>query len=641
MASREEIVYNIKVNADKSTATIRNLKGQIVATKVPVEQLRNEFGNFAKQVNSVKFDKFNKGLKSATTANKGLSNATGAASSSAMELSRVISDAPYGIRGMANNITQLVSQLGYQASATNVATGATYGYAGALKAMWKAFMGPLGVVLAITAAVSALDFFYGANKKAEKSISDLTSKTYAASLVSKGYVDELEDINISEERRQVVTQELIKLVPTLTKQDLKYGENLDKVRLKIRSYSLAQASRIQIDNLVQENSEVLAAKNELESIKQIEDSEERLERMKEFILEVGKDISGFYLGFGQEGLINKGNVDATEEEFKRLGRVVDKESEPIMKRISELTQSLELDPLKNGSKGGSSEGKDKVGLLDLFGIIDPEKEAKKAQKMFNRVKDIFTKSLFKDGKFNDFSKNPKTTLNLLPKPTEEQVEEFKLSLEQYVDMYKDIMGGISDFIGGEFDRQMTIEENKTNALNTELNNRLLNENLSAQQRKSIQNSIWQNDEALRVKQEQIAKKKFQTEKAFNISMAVVETYAGATKALNDPSVPSTIARFALAGATIAKGLLSVATISRQKFQSSNSSTPINSSSGGGGGDGVGDRSFDFNLVGNTQENQLANAIQSQFNKPLQAFVVSKDITTQQELDLTIKSSATF
>ena len=188
---------------------------------------------------------------------------------------------------------------------------------------------------------------------------------------------------------------------------------------------------------------------------------------------------------------------------------------------------------------------------------------------------------------------------------------------------------------------MTIEQNKTNALNAELNNRLLNEKLSADQRKSIQNQIWQNDEALRKKQDEIAKKKFNTEKAFNISMAVVETYAGATKALNDPSVPSTIARFALAGATIAKGLLSVATISRQKFQSSSAATPINTASGGGGGGGVGDRSFDFNLVGNTQENQLANAIQSQFNSPLKAFVVSKDITTQQELDLNIKSSATF
>ena len=36
-------------------------------------------------------------------------DATGSATAATMELSRIVSDAPYGIRGMANNITQLVS----------------------------------------------------------------------------------------------------------------------------------------------------------------------------------------------------------------------------------------------------------------------------------------------------------------------------------------------------------------------------------------------------------------------------------------------------------------------------------------------------------------------------------------------------
>ena len=40
MADQNKIVYNIKVNAEQGTATIRDLKGQIVATQVPVDQLR-------------------------------------------------------------------------------------------------------------------------------------------------------------------------------------------------------------------------------------------------------------------------------------------------------------------------------------------------------------------------------------------------------------------------------------------------------------------------------------------------------------------------------------------------------------------------------------------------------------------------
>ena len=213
-------------------------------------------------------------------------------------------------------------------------------------------------------------------------------------------------------------------------------------------------------------------------------------------------------------------------------------------------------------------------------------------------------------------------------------------LSHYLKVYKVLMSGITDFVNGEFERQLTIEENHTNKLNEELNNRLLNEKLSASERKNIQNEIAQNDEALRKKQNEIKKKQFNTQKAFNITMAVVDTYAGATKALNDPTIPSAIARMALASATVVSGLAQVAMIARQKFQPDAASTPIRTSGGGGSGGGA-SRTFDFNLVGSSENNQIADAIGSQFNKPLKAYVVSKDITNQQQLDANTKSAARF
>ena len=66
--------------------------------------------------------------------------------------------------------------------------------------------------------------------------------------------------------------------------------------------------------------------------------------MTKFISEQGKDVSGFYVGFGVEKLIEEGDVDQIEETFKRLGGVIDKETKPIMDRILELTTSLRLDP---------------------------------------------------------------------------------------------------------------------------------------------------------------------------------------------------------------------------------------------------------------------------------------------------------
>ena len=69
-----------------------------------------------------------------------------------------------------------------------------------------------------------------------------------------------------------------------------------------------------------------------------------------------------------------------------------------------------------------------------------------------------------------------------------------------------------------------------------------------------------------------------------------------------------------------------------------------SGGGGGGGEegGGGGRTFDFNLVGSTGQDQLAQAVGGQFNQgPVQAYVVSSQMTSQQQLDNIIESDATF
>ena len=65
-------------------------------------------------------------------------------------------------------------------------------------------------------------------------------------------------------------------------------------------------------------------------------------------------------------------------------------------------------------------------------------------------------------------------------------------------------------------------------------------------------------------------------------------------------------------------------------------------SGGSGGSDSQDRTFDFNLVGNTGTNQLAQGLVSQFGgSPVQAYVVASQITNAQELNAIIESDATI
>jgi hypothetical protein len=96
--------------------------------------------------------------------------ATGAASSATMELSRVVSDAPYGIRGVANNLSQFTSQMFYASQAAG-------GLGKALKDMGKLMLGPLGIVFAITTIISIMDYMSQQTDKTKKSINTLAEAT--------------------------------------------------------------------------------------------------------------------------------------------------------------------------------------------------------------------------------------------------------------------------------------------------------------------------------------------------------------------------------------------------------------------------------------------------------------------------------
>ena len=48
---------------------------------------------------------------------------------------------------------------------------------------------------------------------------------------------------------------------------------------------------------------------------------------------------------------------------------------------------------------------------------------------------------------------------------------------------------------------------------------------------------------------------------------------------------------------------------------------------------------DFNVVGESQVSQLAQSVSGQVTKPVKAFVVGKEITSQQELDRNINNTA--
>lgn len=630
MAKEDEIVLKLrleeaksKVNIKKFTSDLNELDGRTKEYKLTVAKLNLEeqkLANTRQKLSKATSELIGDGKKGLT----GVSDATGAATSATLELGRAISDAPYGIRGVANNLSQFASQFSFMSNKVDDATGKVVGFSGALKGLGQAIKAN-AILLLIQIGIAAFDKFAGGAKKAEKAVTDLTKETYASSLVANQYVKELENVNLTEERRKIVTQELIKLVPTLKEEDLKYGENLDDVKLKIKQYTLAQASRIEMDKLVQENSALLSKQMRVDLVNSTEDQEEKVKIIKGLLKEEGIELEklvnkSYSLGQKNLTLRKKTNTELIED-FKELAKEIEEESKPILEKIDNLSKGLSLDPSKDTG--------------DVF-------KGKFIESYYREIAGL--EDVVKDEDFDGISDTAKITGGIiLPfKPTFVPPEEdFYAELDRFIERYQTVMTGLTSFVDGEFERQLTIEQNKTNILNEELNNRLLNESLSADQRKSIQNEIAQNDERLRVRQEAIKKKAFNAQKAFNISAALIETYAAASSAykntlanpINKLLPDAGLLRAKInAGVATAGGLLQVAAIARQKYQSSSAATPVNV--GGGGASGGASERADpsFNIVGRSGENLLINAIQAQFGKPLKAYVVSRDVTTQQQLD---------
>jgi hypothetical protein len=139
---------------------------------------------------------------------------------------------------------------------------------------------------------------------------------------------------------------------------------------------------------------------------------------------------------------------------------------------------------------------------------------------------------------------------------------------------------------------------------------------------------------------------FKRNKALSIAETIVSTYAAAQKAFTSQLIigdPTSVVRGQIAAAVaVAGGLARVAAISAQKFtwSDTNSSTPSAATSAATGG-GASVPAPQFNIVGQSGTNQLAQSIGSQFNQPLRAYVVGGEVTTAQQLERQRIRTATF
>lgn len=549
---------------------------------------------------------------------------TGLAGATVVELGRTISDANYGIRGMANNLSQLSTLF-----ITLITTSG--GFLNGVQAIGTALAGPLGLIIGFQTVITLIEGFAKQTDEAKKSVDSLTKSLEfqsrrldflgrfalgsadALSAMRREY-KELDDFLSSLPEDEAQMAETINFA-------IKQQQELLKVRAEISRITkllseqptqgqdpLTQKERNELTydlvNAYEQESRVLKLLQPQQergvdlTLKQVKARKKAIEALKFDRILIPRDDFGPQLDRFRKAFSLSLKI---EDEYNFLS---------IAGEEKRVTEAVRLRKIENERKLSLLETERKQLIRNGVSTIGIDQE------IANKRKEIELQSL----------EDTKDINRARLRDQQEIAEATLFALES-----------VSIFIDTEYQRQLDIEENKTNNINNELKKRLANENLAKDERAKIQNQIAANDEKLRVKQEAIEKKRFQINKAASIATATINTYLAATDVLAREKM-GVVGKIAAMTLVIGSGLLQVAAIARQKFVSSVSGLGASSSSGA---TTQGVQAPDFNIVGASPVNQIAEAISLAERQPLRAYVVSKDVTTAQSLERNIVSGASI
>ena len=550
------IIYKVQVDATSGKISIDGVTKSF-------EQADKAFLKLQKDVA--------KGLPKATKEVNNLRTASGGATTSVLELGRVVSDAPYGIRGMANNVSQLASNMLFTSQQIDQTTGKVIGFGGVLKDMGKVFMGPLGLLFLIQGAIAALDYFKGAATKAKKELESFRVAAGGAAADLKSLLIVMKEDMLSKEDLAVVVGKVNEKYKDLNLSIDEEGkltkESIKQIDNKILSLEKLAKANAMMSAIEEKQKEIIKAQLKLQ-----EDTSERLKSLgakdlKDFEENKDKLIKvqdGYYKGqIDADKLATKARIDSAVKSFNTEKTRVESQIKELLKLTTDEGFFDDFFNGKSGNKGKKAkrakveyfdfksleEGRGKIiaeimktdEKIALLSAKD-KKSRLMIQKDFhlrrlmavdganselvNTYRRYYDKliGIAEEGELELLAKEGAKGMGGAPRNTTTDAEVIKerqrLLTQVKLEALMESSQAISGFLDGEFQRDITREQNKTNAINNELRERLNNENLSKSERKSIQLEIARNDEALRKKQEKIEKKRFKMQKAANISQAV-------------------------------------------------------------------------------------------------------------------------
>jgi len=578
----------------------------------------------------------------------------GTAGATVTEFGRLLSDLPYGIQGVANNLSQLASMFSLTvASAQKVNNGLSVGR-NVFNELKNVILGPVGVLVAFQGLVALLEIFTKKQKDATDSVSDFNKEIQSQILA----LDQLlASFNISE---------LVEKFDLLKEED-PFGNFTDSAKkdfdsliefLAFKSKEFENAlknltpeereDRQVLRGLLEEFQNILSLRQKISEINKkiadedTEEDERRLLRIDLLATEMGlmnaikKFDPDYKKNRKEEQDLLAGTVDYYEHHIKLLTKERDavarsgEEIDNYNEKIKEFQDALNFLLLAR------EQNKVEV-VLQTMGIADVSKED---------VAERIAEGIPTPEEIAETLK-----AKMAGEESAAFLEKFlglKESAEKTIETAQKIGEGLSilgDFFDASSERDIAREKNKTTKINNELRDRLKNENLSASERERINKRIAVNEFNLDKRLDKIREKQFKQQKAFKIAVALADTASMAAKAylsqLSVPTPDAVVRANVAAGIAAAFGLVQVAAIAKQKYVAGQTSVAGLGGGGAPGGTPGGGGAPSFNVVGASQLNQVAAAVAGQREDPIRAYVVASDVSTAQELDRNILSEASI
>lgn len=580
VADYQRQIRALKLVRDNSAKTAKEFARQ---TKV-IEQLQVKQRALANEITNV--NKVNENQIS----NAGLAGAT------LTEFGRTISDLPYGIRGVANNISQLSTLF----TTLAVKSG---GVKNSIGLLIKQLRGPLGYVLAIQAVVAALDFFAGRSSKAKEETDDLTDSVSEQIIILKNLNVALKENNITRKQASDIARGALKQDKEL--KDIMKDQSLSEKEKNKRIIELAEKRQEELtlqDKINKKQAELVETEKEL--VTAVKERGEEIATVNALGVDTYTDLSG---------------------------------------KVIELTDFLDESsiPLRGVARANiavnNAQEKQKQQLIDLATLYGQQttilNENTTAKRENQKVISGGIKALS-----NDFELMEIVEAGLLGIT----VEQLRLQKEARAELIESSKTGMDEF--NKFAKDFLKRQEEIAQANALIEQFKID---TAYRTVDSIRSIGLILESLGVENRGVMVAAIIAEKAAAIGEMIIATTksnraiaaAGFAASAFNPFAGAFAKKLIVAN-KIGLGIDIAAVVA----QASSAISKIGGPSGGGAGGAGGGSTIeapDFNVVGASATNQLAESVAGQQSRPLRAFVVGKDISTQQELDRNINNTASF